>query len=160
MQSLIASSGVKVSTGGIGGSATNNNNMMPAALACASIDMVAVHAYPDTASYWTSTLPSYLSTAESAEKLLYVEEWGVKTSSIDDFDTQAAALTGTGVPWVYWQFVPGPDATPQGCQGQCCGKEGYDGLEVGLTSSKGDAKGAVEAAGGKAAGQDWTGLVG
>ena len=97
-----------------------------------------------------------MSTAASNGKLLYVEEWGVSTSDTDNFDSQASAINDAGVPFDYWEFTPGPDGT-QTCWTGCC--TGYDGYEVGLNSTKGNAKQALENAASHTAAQDWSGLI-
>ena len=95
----------------------------------------------------------------SKNKLLYVEEWGVATSYTDDFDKQAAAINGVGVPWVYWEMTPGPDGTQTGvCWTGCC--TGYDSFEVSFNSTKGDVKTALGDAASQTATQDWSGLIG
>ena len=56
-----------------------------------------INSYIDTASDWTGELDSDVKTAESNNKLLYVEEWGV---SDDSFNDQASAINSAGIPWV------------------------------------------------------------
>lgn len=81
----------------------------------------------------------------------------MSTSDQDGFDAQAAGINGAGIPWVYWEFTPGPDGT-QDCWTGCC--TGYDGFEVGFNSSKGNAQQAIQNAASQTAAQDWSGLVG
>ena len=129
----------------------------PTCYSCLTDAWLAVNcSYVGTADFWSGNLPGHVSTAASHGKLLYVEEWGVNVTFQDNFDKQAAALTGTGVPMLYWQFTTGPDGT-QSCTTGCC--TGYDGWEVGLTSSKGNAAAALKKIAQTAAKQDWTGLV-
>lgn len=54
---------------------------------------------------------------------------------------------------VYWQLIPGDDAT-ESCSNGCC--TGYDGFEVGLTSGKGNAKTAIAGANSATTKQDWS----
>ncbi|KAI9703504.1 MAG: hypothetical protein M1820_005808 [Bogoriella megaspora] len=156
MKLIINGSGVKLATGGIGGDQSHGNNLMPKAIECSAIDLVSIHAYVGTANFWSSNLPNLESTAAFHNKLLYVEEWGVSTDYADDFNSQVAAINGAGVPWLYWQFTPGPDAT-QDCWTGCC--TGYDGFEIGLNSTKGNVEQALENAASANGAQDWSGKV-
>lgn len=78
----------------------------------------------------------------SVPKYVMIEEWGVASTSTDHFDTQVSVFNDNGLPWTYWQVVPGLDKTQPGAPANC----GYDGFEIGLDSTKGDVKGALEAA--------------
>ncbi|KAF2236156.1 glycoside hydrolase family 5 protein [Viridothelium virens] len=156
MNALINNSGVKLATGGVGGDQSHGNNLMPKAIECSAIDLISIHGYVGTANFWSSNLPSMESTAASNNKLLYVEEWGVTTSDTDNFDSQASAINGAGIPFVYWEFTPGPDGT-QNCWTGCC--TGYDGYEVGLNSTKGNVQQALQSAASRSAAQDWSGLI-
>jgi len=104
MQSLIRGSGVKIATGGVGGSeycCDHEYNLLPAALNCSAIDIISVHGYMDQASQWQYFFPTLNEQAAAAGKLLVVEEWGVNTNPTDDsVATQAAVFNGAGVPWV------------------------------------------------------------
>ena len=62
---------------------------------------------------------------------------------------------------MYWQVIPGKDQS-QSCSGEWCynnNGNSYDSFEIGLTSSKGDVKGAMQTALKKTAAQDWHGFV-
>ncbi len=72
--------------------------MLPAALACSSIDLMSVHAYVSSASTWGNDLPGYESSCTANGKLLYVEEWGVTTKYLSDFDQKSAAINALGIP--------------------------------------------------------------
>ncbi|TAQ89287.1 hypothetical protein B7494_g2360 [Chlorociboria aeruginascens] len=143
---------IKVATGGIGGDQSHGYNMLPKALQCSSIDLMSVHAYVGSASSWSNLLPKFESSCASNNKLVYVEEWGVSTSYPSDFSDQITSLNAQDIPWVYWQFIPGDDAT-ESCTDGCCSS--YDGFEIGLTSGKGNVQAAVSAAEGSTAKQDW-----
>ncbi len=91
---------IKVATGGIGGDASHNHNMLPATLACSYIDLMSVHAYVGDASSWGYDLPGYESSCAANNKLLYVEEWGVTTTYSSNFNQQSAAIDALGYPWV------------------------------------------------------------
>lgn len=96
----IEDSNIKVATGGIGGDQSHNYNMLPAALACPSIDLMSVHAYVGDASTWGSIMPRFESSSAANNKLVYIEEWGVSTSYDSDFNSQSAAINQIGYPWV------------------------------------------------------------
>lgn len=100
MKKYITDSNIKVATGGIGGDQSHNHNMLPAALACSSIDLMSVHAYVGDASTWGAIMPGFEASSASNNKLVYVEEWGVSTSYNSNFDSQAAAINKQGYPWV------------------------------------------------------------
>jgi mannan endo-1,4-beta-mannosidase len=90
-----------------------------------------------------------------------IEEWGVTSSPSGQFDQQVSVFNQNGVPWMYWQIIPGADQT-QSCSGQCCGTNNgnsYDGFEIGINSSKGNVKSAVAQARSVTALQDWSGFV-
>ncbi len=76
MQSLINGSGVKVATGGIGGSQYDQHeyNLMQAALDCDAVDIISMHSYL-TAQQWGEFIPSSLDKA--GDKHLLIEEFGV-----------------------------------------------------------------------------------
>jgi mannan endo-1,4-beta-mannosidase len=99
-KNYIEDSNIKVATGGIGGDQSHNYNMLPAALACPSIDLMSVHAYVGDASTWGSIMPGFESSSASNNKLVYVEEWGVSTSYNSDFNSQSSAINQIGYPWV------------------------------------------------------------
>jgi hypothetical protein len=61
---------------------------------------MSIHSYVGDASTWSGLLSGDEKVAAAANKLIYVEEWGVATSYNSDFDDQAAAINGAGYPWV------------------------------------------------------------
>jgi mannan endo-1,4-beta-mannosidase len=95
----LGNSSVKVATGGIGGDHSHGYNMLQAALECDSIDLMSIHSYVSDASTWSELLSGDEKEASAANKLIYVEEWGVMTSYQSDFNDQAAAINGAGYPW-------------------------------------------------------------
>lgn len=161
---LTQGSGVRVATGGIGGSdycCNHEFNTLPAALQCSNVDIVSVHGYMSSSSQWAYFLPQRLvSMAQAAGKHLMVEEWGVTASPAGQFGSQVAVFnnqSGSAVPWMYWQVVPGCDAT-QSCSGACSDKssQGYDGYEIGVNSTKGNVQAAIQRANGLTSAQDWS----
>lgn len=93
------------------------------------------------------------------EEFGYCDDASQQCGSVyqDDFDKQATAIAEQGVPWTYWQLVPGPDDSQakSDCWTGCC--SGYDGFEVGLhnETSKGDPKATIAEANGQKAAQEW-----
>ncbi|KAF2657585.1 glycoside hydrolase family 5 protein [Lophiostoma macrostomum CBS 122681] len=162
LKSSLGSSGIQVATGGIGGSdycCDHEFNLLQKALDCDAIDILSVHGYMGKASDWAYFITgdqSVLTQANAANKLVMVEEWGVSTDDQDNFDTQVKVFNDAGIPWLYWQVVPGLDASQEGAPSDC----GYDTFEIGLNSSKGDVKSAVAAANAATANQSWVGLPG
>lgn len=182
MKPVIGGSGIKIATGGIGGSqycCDHEYNVLSKALYCDAIDIISVHGYMSKASDWAyfitgdkSILKTVESTGKTPTKHVMIEEWGVASSYQDGFAAQVKVLDDAGVPWVsripttagdrmltvlqmYWQVVPGLDQTQSGYSQNC----GYDGFEIGLNSGKGNVASAVQAARAKSAAQDWTGYV-
>jgi mannan endo-1,4-beta-mannosidase len=90
----------------------------------------------------------------STTKYLMVEEFGVANSSTDNFNTQVSVFNDNGLPWTYWEVIPGLDQTQSGAPSSC----GYDGYEIGLNSTKGNVKGAIQAANAATANQSWSGF--
>ncbi|KAI3396839.1 hypothetical protein diail_11610 [Diaporthe ilicicola] len=139
---ISGSSGVKVATGGIGGSqycCGHEYNDLDKALHCEHIDIISVHGYMSKATDWAyfitgdASILDKTGEAGTGQKVM-VEEWGVSATSEDGFDKQVAVFNDAGVPWkLYWQVVPGKDQTQEGAPESC----GYDGFEIGLNSSKG-----------------------
>lgn len=150
---------ISINTGGIGGSqycCDHAFNAIPKALACDAIDVISMHGYMDKASDWAYYIngsASVVAAAKAHNKLALVEEWGVKSTSTDGFDRQVQVFNDNGVPWLYWQVVPGLDQTQSGAPSSC----GYDGFEIGVASGKGDVKDAVAAADAATAEQNWEG---
>ncbi|MCJ1308691.1 hypothetical protein MMC25_002345 [Agyrium rufum] len=164
MKPIIAGSGVRIATGGIGGSeycCDHEYNLLSKALYCSAIDIMSVHGYMTEASQWSYFIPSLEQQAAAQGKLLMIEEWGVDGSPAGQFDQQVAIFNNAGIPWLYWQITPGQDQT-QTCQGSCCGTtngNSYDGFEIGLTSSKGNVKAAISKADGTTAAQSWASII-
>ncbi|OCL09864.1 glycoside hydrolase family 5 protein [Glonium stellatum] len=161
MKNILGNSNIKVATGGIGGSEYCCNhewNMLNKALYCDAIDIMSVHGYMSKATDWAYFIngsASVLNQANSAGKHVMVEEWGVSTSYQDDFNVQVSVFNDNGMPWLYWQVIPGLDQTQSGAPSSC----GYDGFEIGLASSKGDIADAAAAANAATANQSWIGYV-
>ncbi|ORY16380.1 beta-1,3-mannanase [Clohesyomyces aquaticus] len=163
LRGILGSSDIKVATGGIGGSqyccdAVHEANLLPKALACDALDIMSVHGYMGKATDWAYFITgdkSVLKQANAAGKHVMIEEWGVSTSNTDNFDKQVAVFNDAGVPWIYWQVVPGLDGSQTGAPSSC----GYDSYEIGLNSPKGDVAGAIAAANSATANQSWVGYV-
>ncbi|CAN9123364.1 unnamed protein product [Alternaria alternata] len=157
MRNALGSSDIKIATGGIGGShycCDHEFNTLEKAMQCDAIDIISMHGYMSKASDWAYYITGdkeVLSGARAAGKNIMMEEWGVSTDFQDSFDTQAQIFNDAGVPWLYWQFVPGLDGSEPGAPTGC----GYDGFEIGLDSPKGDAAGAIAAANAATAAQSW-----
>ncbi|KAG4440554.1 hypothetical protein IFR05_003970 [Cadophora sp. M221] len=168
MKKLIGQ-GVKIATGGIGGSEYSGHeyNIIDKALYCSTIDILSVHGYMTQASQWAAYFPKLADQGASQGKHVMVEEWGVGTdSSYDSIATQAAVFNNAGVPWLYWMIIPGKsiDESCDGASVPACCHKGLDtaanlAFEVGVTSSRADF-GALIGNANKATGrQDWSGYV-
>ena len=58
---------------------------------------------------WSGSVDSWLSSAKG--KLIVVEEWGVRqyqgaSDPASEYAAQGNDLSGSGIPWLYWQIVP------------------------------------------------------
>lgn len=103
LKDLIRGSGVRIATGGIGGSQYSGHeyNLLDRALKCPAIDIMSVHGYMDQASQWAYFFPALSNQAAASGKHCMVEEWGVNTTPTnDDVAAQAAVFNSAGVPWV------------------------------------------------------------
>jgi mannan endo-1,4-beta-mannosidase len=106
LKGLLGSSGVKVATGGVGGSqycCDHEFNLLEKAVQCEAIDILSVHGYMGKASDWAYFVTgdkSVLVQANAAGKHVMVEEWGVSVEYQDDFDTQVKVFNDAGIPWV------------------------------------------------------------
>ncbi|KAF2678887.1 glycoside hydrolase family 5 protein [Lentithecium fluviatile CBS 122367] len=162
LKGSLGSSNIKVATGGIGGSqycCDHEFNLLDKALQCDAIDILSVHGYMSKASDWAYFITgdkSVLVQANAAGKHVMVEEWGVSTSYQDNFDRQVEVFNDAGIPWLYWQVVPGLDGSQAGHPDEC----GYDGFEISVDSPKGDLSSAVAAANAATANQSWVGYIG
>jgi mannan endo-1,4-beta-mannosidase len=180
LNACLGSSGIKVATGGIGGSqycCDHEFNLLDKALRCDAIDIMSVHGYMSKSSDWAYFITgdkSVLALANAAGKHVMVEEWGVSTDFEDVFNQQVAVFNSAGIPWVspsshtssrykqltvpklYWQVVPGLDGSQAGAPATC----GYDGFEIGIDSPKGDISSAISAANMAKANQSWAGYFG
>ncbi|OJD39044.1 beta-mannanase [Diplodia corticola] len=137
MKGLIGASRVEVATGGVGGQPV----------------LLRVHGYMGKAAGWAYFVTgdgSILKAVEAADpgKKVMLEEWGVAEGSEDGFEAQVAVFNGAGL---YWQVVPGKDQTQDGAPLSC----GYDGFEIGLNSTKGNVRAAVDEANPVSAAQNW-----
>lgn len=100
--------GVKVATGGIGGSqycCGHEFNALEKALRCDAIDIVSVHGYMGKAADWAYFITGGASILDAVEaagtgKRVMLEEWGVAADSQDGFEAQVAVFNEAGVPWV------------------------------------------------------------
>ncbi|KAI0700430.1 glycoside hydrolase family 5 protein [Cytidiella melzeri] len=119
---LNGNTGILVTTGG---ESWLDESVQPDWLTCASLDVIAIHAY-GTGDYTTSTIETYVSRAQAAGKKLFMEEWGAcyfSTSNNDcptgsalststrnsNIQTWASQITAAGLPWLYWQVIPNAD---------------------------------------------------
>ena len=112
MKKIINGSGVRIATGGVGGSEYQNHeyNIISKVLYCSAVDILSVHGYMSTVGGWSPYVPSLEKTAAGQGKHLMVEEWGVSTVN-GQFDAQAANFNSYGIPWVSTLFRLGPAST-------------------------------------------------
>jgi mannan endo-1,4-beta-mannosidase len=117
------------------------------------------------ASQWSYFIPSLSDQAAAQNKHLMIEEWGVGTaSSMDSIADQAAVFNNNGVPWLYWQIIPGK-SIDESCDAQdaCChqglSSDDTQDFEVGVGSSRADFGTLIKTADKTAGRQDWTGFV-
>lgn len=98
---------------------------LPSALfSCASLDVLAIHAYGN-GDLTVDKLSPYVQKAKTAGKKLIVQEWGVCYYSTDknqncdsgspsgsrdtNIKTWADNISKAGIPWMYWQILPNED---------------------------------------------------
>ncbi|KAI0506713.1 glycoside hydrolase [Xylaria bambusicola] len=160
MRSVLgANNPIKISSGGIGGDISKNCNFMDAAVNCGQLDMIAVHRYAgnlaSNPNEWSASAPGYLRDAKG--KLVYVEEWGVKQyqGAADprvEYPAQANDMNKAGLPWLYWQIVPGKncDYDPKNDKGDSFSI--FQGSGVDIAS-------AMKAASSTTGAQDWSGIL-
>ncbi|XMA10362.1 hypothetical protein WAI453_003153 [Rhynchosporium graminicola] len=169
MKKLIGSSGVKIATGGIGGSEYSGHelNIIDKALNCSAIDILAVHGYMTKASQWAAYIPKLADQGAAQGKLVMVEEWGVgNDSSYDSIAKQAAIFNDAGVPWLYWMIIPGKsidESCSEPTAPACCHKglstNANEAFEVGVTSPRADFETLIGNANAATGRQDWSGYV-
>ncbi|KAL2066655.1 hypothetical protein VTL71DRAFT_2727 [Oculimacula yallundae] len=99
MKKLIGSSGVKIATGGIGGSEYSGHelNIINKALYCSAIDILSVHGYMTQASQWAYYIPKIVDQGAAQGKHVMMEEWGVGTDSSYDSIAKQAAVFNSAV---------------------------------------------------------------
>ncbi|KAI9838131.1 MAG: hypothetical protein M1819_006287 [Sarea resinae] len=167
MAAITNGSGVKISTGGIGGSQYDGHayNYMSKAIECDAIDIISMHSYL-TKSQWGEFIPSALQNVNN--KHLVIEEWGVGNACCDaevpddQFEPLYELFNGAGIPHMYWELVSAADETQDcsaGYPGQTCCHESPDGYQIGPDSTKGNITAAISGANSVAGAQDWTGYV-
>ena len=119
MKPLLA--GPLVATGGVLGACEHGSNFSPIATSCAQIDIISMHGFAHGATAAANTFldPSctaagLLKSAQTANKLVIVEEMGVDPTEIGansptTFQAVTSDYTNGGVPWLYWEVVPPTD---------------------------------------------------
>ncbi|KAL4731185.1 hypothetical protein ACLX1H_000146 [Fusarium chlamydosporum] len=108
-----------------GGGAWLDNSLLDPYFSCASLDVLAIHAY-GTGDFETSKLKPYVDKAKNAGKKLIMQEWGAcytdasnnncnggspLSASTRDANIKkwAASIDAAGIPWFYWQILPNRD---------------------------------------------------
>lgn len=126
LRNVLGSSNIKVATGGVGGShycCDHEFNTLEKALQCDAIDIISIHGYMSKASDWAYYITGdreVLTPARAAGKNIMMEEWGVATSSVDNFNTQVQVFNDAGVPWVRLRLRNAKDKT--NIKSSCTGK--------------------------------------
>ncbi|KAF5011463.1 hypothetical protein FDECE_2428 [Fusarium decemcellulare] len=137
-----------------GGGAYLDNSLLDPYFSCASLDVLAIHAY-GTADFATSKLQPYVTKAKNAGKKLIMQEWGACYTNAPNHDCNggspldrgtrdsnirkwASSIDAAGIPWFYWQILPNPDP-----------HQGWD-YEVGINDVNWEALKAAGLAAGKA----------
>ena len=103
MKKLINGSGVKVATGGLGGSeycCDHEFNIIDKALYCSAIDIISIHGYMGNAGQWSYFIPKLEQQAAAQGKHLMIEEWGVTKDPAGQFNDQVQVFNNAGIPWV------------------------------------------------------------
>ncbi|KIK55243.1 glycoside hydrolase family 5 protein [Collybiopsis luxurians FD-317 M1] len=90
-----------------GGSAAASVQSTFFSSSCA-VDVVAIHDYNDD---YDSFMPSAVSQAQAAGKMLLVEEWGslVGSGRTANINSNVQKINNYKVPWFYWELITNPD---------------------------------------------------
>ncbi|KIK55227.1 glycoside hydrolase family 5 protein [Collybiopsis luxurians FD-317 M1] len=90
-----------------GGSAAASVQSTFFSSSCA-VDVVAIHDYNDD---YDSFVPSAVSQAQAAGKMLLVEEWGslVGSGRTANINSNVQKINNYKVPWFYWELITNPD---------------------------------------------------
>ena len=161
MRSVLGSSNpIKIATGGVGGDISQGCNFMAAAVNCPAIDILSIHRYAGNeasngGNEWGGSAQSWIDQAKG--KLVMVEEWGVRqyqgfANIVTEYAAQANDLSGSGIPWLYWQIVPTKDCNYDP------NNDGDDSFSI-FQGSSVDIAGPIKKAASTTARQDWTGIV-
>lgn len=117
------------------------------------IPTIIVHRYAGSQAsnpnQWSNSYNSWL--GQTNGKLVFLEEWGVNTKSLDaksEFPANTRDMNNAGLPWLYWQFLPSKKCT--------VGDSDPFGFFV---DSGVDIAGQVKAASNANSRQDWSGIV-
>jgi len=119
---LGANSGILVTTGG---ESWLDESMQPDWFTCASLDVLAIHAY-GTGDYDPAKLQAYAQKAQSSGKMLIFQEWGACYYNTDNNDCPTGSpissttrsqnienwsniILSAGIPWMYWEVLPNND---------------------------------------------------
>jgi mannan endo-1,4-beta-mannosidase len=108
-----------------GGGAYLPNSLLDGYFTCASLDVLAIHAY-GVADFATDKLTPYVDRALASGKKLIMQEWGACYTTApnhncngggpldvnvrdENIRTWAASIDAAGIPWFYWQILPNAD---------------------------------------------------
>ena len=154
----------KVASGSLAGACEHGQVFHQAITSCANIDIVSVHGFVDASFSNDACKPDLIaSTAITANKLAIIEEMGLTADTgTYSFDMVTKTYNDGGIPWLYWQVIPGPEEGQSPCTSACCTdpKNGYDGYEFSISNpAKGNLAGQLQAAATSAAKQDWSGII-
>ncbi|KAF2099185.1 hypothetical protein NA57DRAFT_76415 [Rhizodiscina lignyota] len=123
----LGSSNIAVFSGGLSGGAgpLGFGNAPDAALNCADLDVIALHAYLSSSNenvdqQWYDLLVEggdFRNAITSHTKLLFVEEWSYlpgnpSYTKQSDIWAQGHSLNVRGVPWTYWDVMSGDENCP------------------------------------------------
>ena len=158
MKPLLA--GPLVATGAVLGACEHGENFSPIATSCPEIDIISMHGFAHGATAAANTFlddsckaAGLLASAQTANKLVIVEEMGIDPTEIGDspttFQDVTSDYTNGGVPWLYWQVVPPTDPA--------CPPPGADVYE--LPTTEPGLKTAWDAAVAKPAAQNWAAVI-